>query len=355
MHEGGVERTAANLCRGLAERGYAVDLVLAQAEGPHLAEIPSSVRVRDLRATRVLASLPALVRYLQRERPGALLSMMCHANVVALWAKRLSGSSARAIVCEHNTLSRTARDRTNRRGWLMPGLVRRFYPWADGIVAVSTGVAEDLGRVAGLPGERIHVVYNAAVTRELRERARAPLDHPWFSPGAPPVIVAAGRMRPQKDFPTLIEAFARLRQTRPARLLILGEGPDRAALDLLVRRLGLERDVAMPGFIADPYPYIARAALFVLSSRWEGLPTVLIEALACGTPIVATDCPSGPREILADGRYGRLVPVADVPALAEALASSLAEGRQPPPPESWLRFDADRVVDQYARLLAGAP
>ena len=130
-----MERTA-NLCRGLAERGHAVDLVLAQAEGPHMAEIPSSVRVRDLRATRVLASLPALVRYLQLERPAALMSMMCHANIVALWAKRLAGSSARSIVCEHNTLSRTARDRTNRRGWLMPGLVKRFYPWADGIVAV---------------------------------------------------------------------------------------------------------------------------------------------------------------------------------------------------------------------------
>jgi glycosyltransferase involved in cell wall biosynthesis len=342
-----------NLSRGLADRGYAVDLVLARAEGPYLAEVPRSVLVRDLGAPRVLASLPHLVRYLQRERPSVVLSVMTHANIVALWAKRLAGSSARMVVCEQNTLSRTARDRTNRRGWLMPGLVKRFYPWADGIVGVSKGVADDLGRMTRLPDGRIHVVHNAAVTREMRERARAPLDHPWFGPGQPPVILAAGRLRAQKDFPTLIEAFARLRRTLRARLVILGEGPERGTLSLLIRKLGVERDVALPGYIADPYPYIARASLFVLSSRWEGLPTVLIEALACGTPVVSTDCPSGPREILADGLYGRLVPVADAQALAQALATSLSEGQQPPPPESWLPFDTDRVVDQYARLLLG--
>lgn len=346
MRGGGAERVTLNLARGVAERGYAVDLVLAQAEGPFLAEVPESVRVVDLKASRVLLSLPALVRYLRRERPEAMLSAMCHANIVALWAQRLAGVPMRMVVSERITLSRSA-----QRGRLMPQLIRHFYLWADGIVAVSKGVADDLAQVAGIPRQRIQVIYNPVVTPELWQKAQAPLEHPWFKPGQPPALLAVGRLSPQKDFPTLIQAFARVRQACPARLLILGEGEERPGLEALVRQLGLERDVSLPGFVTNPYAYMARASLFVLSSRWEGLPGVLIEALYCGAPLIATDCPSGPREILRDGQYGQLVPVGNATALARAIETSLESETPRAPRESWRPFELETVVNQYISTL----
>lgn len=347
---GGAERSMLNLAHGLGERGCAVDLVLARAEGPYLADVRESVRLVDLRASRVLTSLPALVRYLRREQPEALLSALDYANVVALWARRLAGIPRRVAVNEQNTISRSARNSASRRQRMVPHLVKRFYPWADYVIGNSQGVADDLSQVTGLPRERVQILYNPVVTPELREKARAPLNHPWFEVGQRPVVLAVGRLTKQKDFPTLIRAFAQVRQTQPARLLILGEGPDRPALEALVNELGLEDDVALPGFVENPYAYMSRASLYVLSSRWEGLPTVLIEALCCGAPIVATDCPSGPREILADGQHGLLVPVENVTALAQAIAAGLAGKTPRPTAESWRPYALETVVDQYINL-----
>ena len=351
---GGAERATLNLAEGIAGRNYAVDLVLAQAEGPYLADIPESVRVVDLSASRVLTSMLGLVHYLRRERPEAMLSVLRHANIVALWARRLAAVPIRLVVSERNTLSRSAQHGLSRRARLMPQLIRRFYPWADGIVAVSKGVADDLAQVAGIPRERIQVIYNPIVTPELSEKAKARIDHSWFNSGQPPVLLAVGSLSPKKDFRTLIQAFARVRETRCLRLLILGEGQERPALEMLVRQLGLEQDVSMPGFVENPYPYMGRASLFVLSSRWEGLPGVLIEALFCGAPIVATDCPNGPREILADGKYGQLVPVGDEIALGNAIQASL-DGEAPSPSRrSWSPFEMEPVVNQYIDILLGS-
>ena len=351
LNGGGAERAMLNLAHGLAGRGCAVDLVLAQAKGPYLSEVHDSVRIVDLKASRVLTSLPTLARYLRREQPEALLSTLDYANIVALWARRLAGIPRRVVVNEQNTISRSARNSARRRQRMVPHLVRRFYPWADYVIGNSHGVAADLLQVTGLPPERIKILYNPVVTPEVREKARAPLNHPWFEAGQPPVTLAAGRLTKQKDFPTLIRAFAQVRQTRSARLLILGEGPDRPALEALVNQLGLEDDAAMPGFVENPYAYMRRASLYVLSSRWEGLPTVLIEALYCGPPIIATDCPSGPREILADGQHGLLVPVGDVTALTQAIEAGLAGQTPHPTEESWHPYSLETVVDQYISLL----
>jgi len=354
---GGAERTMLNLASGLVGKGYAVDLALAQAEGPFLAEIPRSVRLiklnpRHLRALRTLASLPALVRYLRHERPHALLSAL-HANVIALWARRLAGIPQQVVICEQNTFSL---DNQQLPGWysrLMLGLVRRFYLWANGIIAVSEGVADDLAQVLGAPRNRIQVIYNPIVTPELEVKAKDMVEHPWFEPNEPPVVLAIGRLTVQKDFGTLIQAFARVRQTHAARLLILGEGNKRPELEALVRQLDLENDVKLPGFVPNPYPYMTRASIFVLSSRWEGLPTVLVEAMYCGAPIIATDCPSGPREILRDGQYGRLVPVGNVDSLTHAIETAL-DGKLPSPPcESWKPFQLETVVNQYISILLG--
>jgi glycosyltransferase involved in cell wall biosynthesis len=231
-------------------------------------------------------------------------------------------------------------------------LAGRFYPWADAIIAVSDGVADDVARVTSLPRESITTIHNPVVTPELQEKMRAPLDHPWFAPGNPPVLLAVGRLVDQKDFPTLLKAFARVRAVRKARLIILGEGKERPELEALTGKLGVASDVDLPGFVLNPFPYMIRASALVLSSAWEGLPGVLIEAMACGCPVVSTDCPSGPAEILNGGAYGPLVPVGDDAALAKAILSVL----EAPPDSERLRaqaalFSVDRATDQYLQVL----
>jgi glycosyltransferase involved in cell wall biosynthesis len=350
MAGGGAERGALKLAEGLSACGFEVDLVLAAAEGPRMAEIPPSVRVVDLGSSRVLASLPKLARYLRKEKPRGLASVLNHANVVALWAAKVARYPGRVVVIEQNTRSVAAAEGKSRRDQLMPRLVKRFYPWADCVVGVSAGVAEDLVRVVGVEPSKVRVIYNPIVTPELDELARAPAGHPWFDDDTP-VFVAAGRLRPQKDFPTLLRAFAALRERRAARLLVLGDGPERLNLEQLTAELGIDADVQLPGATPNPYAYMARAAAFVLSSRWEGLPTVLVEALRCGAPVIATDCPSGSREILADGRYGVLLPVGDVSGLAAAMEEALDGRLQPAPDESWRPYEQQAVVERYLEVL----
>lgn len=359
LYDGGAERIMLNLAEGLADRGYAVDFVLAEAVGPYLGDVPPSVRLvvlnpRQPRTLHTLAALPPFVRYLRRERPEVLLSSLNYANIVALWAGRLSRVRVRVVVTEHNTFSVWSQQLSPWYRWSLLQLIKAFYRWASDVVVVSRGAADDFLRVTGLPPERVRLIYNPIVTRELRRKAEEPLEHPWFAASQPPVVLGVGRLSRQKDFGTLIRAFAEVRERRAARLVILGEGDDRPALEALVARLGIQRDVAMPGFVANPYAYMAHARLFVLSSRWEGLPTVLVEALFCGLPIVATDCPSGPREILQGGRFGRLVPVGDVAAVAQAIEASLAKQAQTPPVDSWMPFEQETVVNQYLSVLLGS-
>jgi glycosyltransferase involved in cell wall biosynthesis len=349
---GGAERSMLNLAHGLADSGYAVDLVLAQAKGPYMGNVHQAIRLVDLRASRVFASMPALVGYLRREQPKALISALNHANLVAIWSRWLANIPSRVLVNEQNTISRASINAARRRQRIVPYLAKRFYPWADFVVGNSQGVVDDLSQVTGLPYERINMLYNPVITPEVREKARARLQHPWFEAGQPPVVLAVGRLTKQKDFPLLIRAFAQVCQRRRARLIILGEGTDRPALEAQVSELGLEDEIALPGFVENPYAYMSRASLYVLSSQWEGLPTVLIEALYCGAPVVATDCPSGPREILANGRYGALVPMGDVSALAQAIEAGLAGKTPRPTAESWQPYALETVVDQYIRLLS---
>jgi glycosyltransferase involved in cell wall biosynthesis len=257
------------------------------------------------------------------------------------------------VVNEQNTISLTTQHTRRRRQRLVPTLIKHFYPWADYIIGNSQGVAADLGKITGLPAERIRVIYNPVVTPELQAKTQAPLQHPWFAPGQPPVLLAVGRLTQQKDFPTLIQAFAEVRRHQAARLLILGEGPDRPQLEGLIKTLNLEQDVALFGFVENPYAYMARAALFILSSRWEGLPTVLIEALFCGVPVVATDCPSGPREILAGGQYGALTPMQDVATLAATMRTALAGQTPRPTTASWQPYELHTIVNQYMQVLVG--
>lgn len=353
LQGGGAERVILLLAQAFAKRGLAVDLVLAKASGPYLEQVPPEVRLVDLQASRILTSLPALVRYLRRERPAVLLSALEHANIVALLAKWLSFMPTRVAVSVHSTLHLTSQGGTSRDR-LALFLVRYFYPRAAAVVAVSQGVAKDLADFGRLSPEKTRVVYNPVPILEISDKAREPVAFSWFAPNEQPVILAAGRLTSAKDFQTLIRAFALLRQERAARLLILGEGEERLHLEKLVQELGLERDVVLPGFVDNPFAYMSRAAVFVLSSAWEGFGNVLVEAMACGCPVVSTDCPGGPAEILENGRYGSLVPVGDAESMAKSIMSVLALPRETQAlQQRAMDFAVDKIADQYLEVLGG--
>lgn len=347
---GGAERVMVVLGNAFAERGKRVALVLAQRAGPYLDKVDDRVEVVDLGVPIPAATL-ALARYLRDERPGVLLSALAHANMTALVARRLAGVSTRVVVSERNTLSEVVKRSRRPLVSLVPIVMRFIYPGADGVIAVSRGVADDLSRQIGLPRRRIEVVYNPVSTADILAGAEEPLPHPWFDPGQPPVILTAGRLTAAKSQADLITAFARLRAGRPCRLVILGEGPLLADLNDQAVALGVADEVLFAGFQANPFNWMRNAALFVLPSRNEGFANALVEAMVCGRPIVSTDCPSGPPEILEAGKWGSLVPVGDTDALATALAATLDATVHPDVEKRAADFSLERALDGYARVM----
>ena len=352
LHAGGAERVMLNLAKGFSEKGIKVDLVLAKAEGPLLSYVPKNVRIVDLKAKRTLYSLHGLIQYIKTERPKALLSTMYHANIIAIWAKILARIPLRLVIREDNTTSLRIRSEESLRGrWIIPILIKGFYRYADVIIAVSQGVAEDLKKLTYILQDKIRVIYNPIDLSKIFMLADEHLDYPWFNDY--PVILGAGRLVPQKDFETLIKAFAIVKRTLPAKLVILGEGKEREKLEQLIKDLKLEGDVSLPGFTNNPYKYMKKSSIFVLSSRFEGFANVLVEAMALGTPVVSTDCPSGPAEILEGGKWGRLVPVGDPMALAEAIIQTLKynsldiKALQ----KRAMDFSMDRIIPTYLEVL----
>lgn len=386
LEGGGAERSMLNLVRGFLERGRAVDLVLCQAKGSLLGQEPGDANLVELEATpelpaRLIAALgdprlfsallrpvllarkvaPEIARlrslqhYLKTCHPSVLLSALPYANLVALWASDRCGSPAPVVTSERIAIHSYCTAPANARKWrwrYAPELIRRTYPDAAAVVTVSRHAAAELTGEIGLPPHNITTIYNPVVDDTLRARAAEPLEHAWFSPGAAPVILAAGRLTEQKDFATLLRAFAIVRANREARLVILGEGRLRSELQALASALGIEKDVAMPGFVDNPFQYMSRSSVFVLSSEYEGLPGVLIQAMACGCPVVSTDCPGGSREILADGAFGALTRMGDEQEMACAINAELDN---PIDRERLLQraeeFSVDRAVDHYLALL----
>jgi len=384
LQGGGVQQMTRNLACEIAARGYRVDLLIRRA-GP-VEPLPAGVRVEvlprrprsfgrllalradpqglgvlarpvllPLVASEAVAYLPGLVRYLRKVGPDALIAATTYANLVAIWARRLAGVPTRVIVSERDNLSENLATGRWKRAWRWrhaAPLISHTYPGADAIVAVSDGVAEDLARVTGIPRASIHTVYNPVLTGELAAMSQEKVGEPWLLRGAPPVILAAGRLVAKKDYATLIRAFARVRAVREARLIILGDGPERARLERVARQLEVAEHVRFSGWVSNPFAYMARASVFALSSNREGLPGVLVQALACGCLVVSTDCPSGPAEILEHGRYGALVPVGDDAAMAAALLAALDS----PPDRARLEarasmFDLHPCADAYLELL----
>lgn len=344
---GGAERVMVVLANAFAARGKRVHLVVGSAEGPYSDLLDGRVELVSLDSFRLLAWPLLLAAYLRRTRPKALLSALSHANLAAIAAKQLSRVPARCVVSEHSTIDFVVAHSARRLTRVLPMAMRLVYPFADRVVAVSDGAAAALSATIGLPRHRIDVIHNPVEV----PGGVAPPPHPWFASGAPPVIVTAGRMTAAKDHGCLIDAFAQLRGRRACRLVILGEGPLRRKLEEQAAGLGISEHVLMPGFQSDPFAWMRGASVFALSSHHEGLPVALIEAMACGTPVVSTDCPSGPAEILENGKWGRLVPVGDSGALADAIAATLDEPQHPDVARRAADFSVDRAMERYARVL----
>ncbi len=388
---GGAERVAICLAESLIERGHRVDMVLGKSKVQYASSLPKGlhifhpatpglgrdtrrlchargVEVRCLRIggldvpkdfTRLqprangvrlqhrhvyLAHLVA--QYVRRERPSLLLSSLAPANFAAVNAATLVDDAPPVIISVHNNLRLDYSAYEQR-------VAATLYPRADAVVGVSRGVCGELSDALGLPPHRLHAIYNPLPAARIQGLMQADTTHPWFQPGERKVILSVGREAPAKDYPTLVEALGHVRRDLAARLVIMGGHSPRYRRRLLAqaRQLGMEGDLDFIDFDENPYRYMARAAVVALSSFWEGLPTVLLEALACGTPVVSTDTPYGPREILGDGKWGRLAPVGDAPALGAALLENL-RGRTP---ADALRlraadFSEERAASAYLRL-----
>ena len=347
---GGAERVAVLLMNGLVQ-SHELHLVLARREGPYLADLDSKIAIEDFGGCSTMASVGRLARWLRRERPDIVMSHLTHVNVAVALANLLAGKPSRHVAVEHNQMGLNFHRISRMSVRIAYRAARLVYPGIDRIVNVSNGVAASVKDFTGLSGRNFETIANPVVTPALLAQAAEAPAHPWLVNKILPTLLGCGRLVEQKDFSTLIDAFALMRRDRPLRLIILGEGDRRAELEQKIAALGLQNDVELPGFDRNPFAAMRAADAFVLSSQWEGLPTVLIEALATGVNVVSTDCPSGPDEVLQGGRLGPLVPVGDAEALAAAIGQTLAN----PKPAELLRaramdFSLERAVENYIGL-----
>jgi glycosyltransferase involved in cell wall biosynthesis len=347
---GGAEAVSVQLFDEFLRRGYSAEFVLMKRAGELLNTVPPA-SIRELDAPRYRALLPPLVRYLKQSPPEALLVSMWPLTCFAIWAAALARAPSRVVLCEHAIVSSS----TQAQGPLAARIVRATmsssYARADGVVAVSKGVARDIAKLSGLARDRIQVIYNPAARNKSGDNA---LDDPrvqsWQD--SEHRLISVGKLKAVKDYPTLLRAFAGVLEQRDASLLILGEGECREALEQLAAELGIRDRLLMPGYVNDPYPYLAAADLFVLSSRNEGFGNVLVEAMQCGLPVVATDCESGPGEILDRGRYGTLTAVGDADAMSRAILGALdSECDSRRQKARAAEFGAEKAASAYLRLL----
>lgn len=351
---GGAERVTVSVANGLSKRGYDVDLVVSYNEGDFRTDVAGSVNVVDLGTQRIPgigigASVPALVRYLRRRSPQILFSQMTYANDMHMISQILSGADTTAISTIHNTLGMQEESKEKLVQWLQ----RRLAGQSDQFVAVSEGVAKSIVEHVDVDREKVSVLHNPIPVDEVQERAGKPVDHPWIESANIDVVLGVGRLERAKNFGSFLRAFEQVHAARPdTRAIIVGRGSKRAELETLAAELGIDAAVSFPGFVDNPYGYMAGSDVLAMSSVHEGLPTVLIEALACGCPVVSTDCPSGPAEILKDGEYGPLVDVDDDEGLAAAIRTTLDE---PLPSDVLIErandFAPAAVIDQYEAFI----
>jgi len=353
LQQGGAERITINLAEGLAERGLNIDLLYCQQGTFPKEEMPKNVNFIHLKASNSVKSVSLLKNYLTKSRPAILLSALHQPSVASIIARSRSKTNTKIVVAIHNTVSQEVKFATNWRRKVMPIFARKLYPLADGIICVSKTAADDASQYLSLPRNRIEAIYNPVVTQSLMFKIAEESNNNWLDDQSEyPTFIAVGRLNNEKNFEMMLKALQIVNQTKKARLIILGEGPDRPKLESLVKSFGLEEVVDLAGFMQNPYTFIRKARAILLTSHHEGLPTVLIEALAAGTPIISVDCPSGPREILDGGGYGRLVTSLKPEAFSQAILDELGQARIPPPAESWQPYKAEVAFEHYETYLS---
>jgi glycosyltransferase involved in cell wall biosynthesis len=353
LSPGGVERQTLVLARELRERDVDVTLVVHQMRGELIPLLPQGVPVVNLASHRTLQDVLRLRRFLREEQPSVFMANVDHNNVAASMANALAGMGTKLVICQHNPLSAGFHATVNWKHRVVPWCYCALSPYIDHAVAVSDGIADELIHAAGLPADKVSTIFNAVIGEDFAARAAEPVRHPWLDDKDRPVFVNAGRLVEMKDHRTLLRAFAIHLRTHQARLLILGSGPMLDELRGLAGSLGIAEHVEFTGFVQNPLPYMRAADAFVLSSRSEGFGNVLVEAMGCGTPIVSTDCPYGPGDVLARGRYGILVPPQDPEALAPAFGRVTEEAGRWPAEMLRLRagdFTYEACADAYCSL-----
>ncbi len=345
---GGAEKMMVNLANEFNRKGHGVEIVVVESTGPYKSLIDPSVNIITIGGNNSIKMGLNLYKHLQKCNSNVLLSTMEIPNIVSVLAT-WTGNSIPVILRIANINSKKERHGKYKT---IPSLKRLTYPRAEKVVTISDGVAEDLAGITGMDTADMTTIYNPAYDPKIATQAREPINHEWLNDEDKRVVIGVGNMKPQKDFETLIRAVHQVNKKEDLYLVVLGKGDLKHELESLAKNLGINGCVSFPGFVDNPYAYMARADLFVLSSAWEGFGNVIVEAMACGTPVVCTDCPGGPSEILEDGKFGPLVPVGDDHALAEAIQDLLED---PTDSERLVNraqdFSIKNIVDEYERVL----
>lgn len=355
LNAGGIEANTIRLAKAFLREGYLVDLVVSTSQGHYRERVPDQIKIIDLKCNRIFKTLPKLINYIRKEKPSVVISASEGANIVASICKSfIKNTSTKVIISIRTHLTTEYKKNSNKKNkFIMPLLSRIFYPKVDSIVAVSKGVADDASEFLKIPREKINVIYNPIVDETIEKLSKVKVNHKFFKENRDYVIIlGAGRLTKQKDFKTLIYAFKEVKKSISCKLVIVGEGEERGKLQSLIKKLGIEEDTDLVGFVQNPYCFMKNADLFVLSSAWEGFGNVIVEAMATGTNVVSTNCPSGPSEILDNGNFGELVEVGDYIQLSKAIINTLKNPKPPKILKSRAKyFSVDNTLFEYKKLI----
>lgn len=355
---GGMERMRIHLIKEWIRQGINIDLVVARRKGPLCDLIPEEVQIFETAGNNSLLFPFGLVHYLKKRKPTHILSAANDINAITLLAVKLMGLKSPTVISVHNHLSSELRMEKGIKKvklQIAVWMLRRLIHSSQGVISISKGVEEDLKLQLNLKSSRSHVVYNPVITSETRNLLKEPLNNSPVPEGVK-WILFAGRFVHAKGLDILISAFAQMINDTNAHLVLMGEGPLKPDISERIRKMSLSQRVHLVGYQSNPLPWMREADVFVLPSRHEGLSNVIIEAMASGTQIVATDCPSGPAEILEDGKYGQLVPVENIEALSRALLKSLNSEFRVPTQKLENRsilFTSSRAAELYKYVLNG--
>lgn len=354
LSDGGAEKVMVSLANNFVSKFYSVDLLLVSQEGVYFNMLSDEVRLINIDKSRAIYAVPRILKYLRNERPDVLLSALTHTNVIALICKVLCLRKIRVVVSERSIISNSTLLSGNRLYLINKYILKLLYPLADSIIAISKGCAKDLVKTLEISNKKIVVINNPLIkdsniniNDSNEDKINLSLQHNNNNNKHKHLIIAVGRLKKVKNFPLLIKAFAIVRKTVPSSLIILGEGPERNNLEKLIKELHLEKSISLPGFVNNPIDYMKKSEVFVSSSSWEGFGNVIVEAMSVGLKIVSVDCPGGPREILEDGKWGKLVPLNNVSLLADAIKKIIDEDVKYDVKLRALQFNINVIADKY--------